>query len=45
MQEHLDMILNKHQNCDDPEYLETRKAIAKFANKFHGMETCGRIQS
>ena len=30
-------------NCDDSEYLEARKAIAKFANKFHRAEECGRI--
>lgn len=31
-------------DCDDPEYLEARKAIAKFANKFHRVEECGRIK-
>ena len=31
-------------DCDDSEYLEARKAIAEFANKFHRMEECGRIE-
>lgn len=31
-------------DCDDPEYLEARKAIAKFANKFHRVDECGRIE-
>ena len=30
--------------CDDQEYLEARKAIASFANKFHRAEECGRIE-
>ena len=30
--------------CEDPEYLEARKAIAKFANKFHRVEECGMIE-
>lgn len=32
-------------DCDDPEYLEARKAIAEFANKFHLVEECGRIET
>lgn len=32
-------------DCDDPEYLEARKAIAEFANKFHLVEECGRIEA
>ena len=32
-------------DCDDPEYLEARKAIAKFANKFHRVDECGRIEA
>ena len=32
-------------DCDDPEYLEARKAIAEFANKFHLVEECGRIKA
>lgn len=32
-------------DCDDPEYLEARKAIAEFANKFHRVEECGRIET
>ena len=31
-------------DCDDSEYLEARKAIAKFANKFHRVDECGRIE-
>ncbi len=32
-------------DCDDPEYLEARKAIAKFANMFHRVDGCGRIEA
>ena len=32
-------------DCDDPEYLEARKAIAKFANGFHRVDECGRIEA
>lgn len=31
-------------DCDDPEYLEARKAIAEFANGFHRVDECGRIE-
>ena len=31
-------------DCDDPEYLEARKEIAKFANGFHRVDECGRIE-
>lgn len=31
-------------DCDDPEYLEARKAIAEFANGFHRVNECGRIE-
>lgn len=31
-------------DCDDPEYLEARKAIAKFANGFHRVDECGGIE-
>ena len=31
--------------CDDPEYLEARKAIAEFANGFHRVDECGRIET
>lgn len=31
-------------DCDDPEYLEARKAIASFANGFHRVDECGRIE-
>jgi hypothetical protein len=30
-------------NCDDPEYLAAREALARFANTFHRVEECGRI--
>ena len=32
-------------DCDDPEYLEARKAIAEFANRFHRVDECGRIEA
>lgn len=32
-------------DCDDPEYLEARKAIAEFANGFHRVDECGRIET
>ena len=32
-------------DCDDPEYLEARKTIAKFANGFHRVDECGRIET
>lgn len=32
-------------NCDDSEYLEARKAIAEFANGFHRVDECGRIEA
>lgn len=32
-------------DCDDPEYLKARKAIAKFANGFHRVDECGRIEA
>lgn len=31
-------------NCSDPAYLEARDAIIPFANKFHRVEECGRIE-
>ena len=30
-------------DCDDPEYLKVRDAIAPFANQFHRVDECGRI--
>lgn len=30
-------------DCDDPEYLKARDAIAPFANQFHRVDECGRI--
>ena len=32
-------------DCDDPEYLKARKAIVKFANGFHRVDWCGRIEA
>lgn len=32
-------------DCDDPEYLKARKAIAEFANGFHRVDECGRIEA
>ena len=32
-------------DCDDPEYLEARKAIAEFANGFHRVDECGVIET
>ena len=32
-------------DCDDPEYLEARKAIASLANKFHRVDECGVIET
>lgn len=32
-------------DCDDPEYLAARKAIAKFANGFRRVDKCGRIET
>lgn len=32
-------------DCDDPEYLEARKAIAEFANGFHRVDECGGIEA
>ena len=32
-------------DCDDPEYLEARKAITEFANGFHRVDECGRIEA
>ena len=29
---------------DDPEYIKARNAIRDFANKFHRVEECGRIE-
>lgn len=31
-------------DCDDEEYLKVRDAIKDFANKFHRVEECGRIE-
>lgn len=31
-------------DCDDEEYLKVRDVIKDFANKFHRVEECGRIE-
>jgi hypothetical protein len=31
-------------NCDDPDYLRARNAILDFANTFHRVEKCGRLE-
>jgi uncharacterized protein YjbI with pentapeptide repeats len=30
-------------DCDDPDYIAAKKAIAAFANTFHRVAECGRI--
>ena len=32
-------------DCDDSEYLEARKAITEFANKYHRADEYGRIEA
>ena len=32
------------QDCDDPDYLKARNAILDFANAFHRVEECGRLE-
>lgn len=33
-----------NQDCDDPEYIEARNAILKFANRFHRANECGILE-
>ena len=33
-----------NQDCDDPEYIEARNAILKFANQFHRVSGCGILE-
>ena len=33
-----------NQDCDDPEYIEVRNAILKFANQFHRADECGVLR-
>ena len=33
-----------NQDCDDPEYIEARNAILKFANQFHRASECGILE-
>ena len=32
-------------DCDDPEYLVARNAVIDFANTFHRVEECGRLEA
>lgn len=32
------------QDCDDPDYIKARNAIIDFANTFHRVEGCGRLE-
>ena len=32
------------QDCDDPEYIAARNAILDFANQFHRVDECGRLE-
>lgn len=31
-------------DCDDPDYIAARNAIIHFANEFHRVEECGRLE-
>jgi hypothetical protein len=31
-------------DCDDPEYLAARNAILDYANQFHRVEECGKLE-
>lgn len=30
--------------CDDPEYIEMRNSILRFANQFHRVDECGILE-
>lgn len=32
------------QDCDDPEYIAARNAILMFANQFHRVGECGKLE-
>lgn len=32
------------QDCDDPEYIAARNAMLDFANQFHRVDECGRLE-
>lgn len=32
------------QDCDDPEYIAARNTILDFANQFHQVDECGRLE-
>lgn len=32
------------QDCDDPEYIAARNAILPFANQFHRVNECGKLE-
>ena len=31
-------------NCDDPEYLTMRNSLIDFANQFHRIDECGKLE-
>ena len=31
-------------DCDDPEYIKARNAVVDFANGFHRMDECGKLE-
>lgn len=31
-------------DCDDPEYIAARNAILDFANQFHRVDECGKLE-
>ena len=31
--------------CDDPDFIKVRNSILDFANRFHRVEECGRLQA
>lgn len=33
------------QDCDDPDYIRARNAILDFANSFHRVDECGRLEA
>lgn len=33
-----------NQDCDDPEYIQARNAILPFANQFHRVDECGKLE-
>ena len=33
-----------NQECDDPDYINARNAILDFANTFHRVDECGKLE-